>query len=117
MSDRAMKNLPAYTPEEKETIIRTDDSLACWLAYTASSKMMKKFEESNWECVRTDYHQDGSVAAKTYTAPFGRIGIYKKRAKQNLTDEQREERRQRALHMLEAKRKKQEAAKNKKKGV
>jgi hypothetical protein len=62
---------------------------------------MRRFERACWECTNTDYFPDGRVLSKNYKAPKKRVAILKERPKRELTEEERNVLRERALKMQE----------------
>lgn len=91
---------------EQETTVsfnRTEETAEIWTSDTTMmSKLDRLCKESpeHWKCKKTEYLRDGSLANKVYVVDSKRLISFRSRTvKRELTEEQREEYRERALRM------------------
>lgn len=89
------------TAEERETLLRFDYLDQCWYVETSVPIHITKFKKQGWEIVAQTLSKDGSVQAvefKCNNPSSISIGKAEKR-KRELTEEQRENLRQRMKEM------------------
>lgn len=82
------------SPEEKETHICTSSADEEWSIYTCQSRMIKKLDKMGLVVYQEDIIE-GEVIGKYYKIPLDYLSIRVKK-KREMTEEQREELRQRA---------------------
>lgn len=94
-------------PEEKETHISfvqeevENDELKHWKVYTTQPKMMRRIEKLDIKAYKEELDNDGEVVAKHYKVPFKQIQFVKERKKPNISEERRNELRERMLKIKE----------------
>ena len=89
------------TAEERETLLRFDYLDQCWYVETSVPTHITKFKKQGWEIVSQTLSKDGSVQAVEFKCDNPSsisIGNAEKR-KRELTEEQRENLRQRMKEM------------------
>ena len=89
------------TAEERETILRFDYLDQCWYVETSVPTHITKFKKQGWEIVSQTLSKDGSIQAVEFKCDNPSsisIGNVEKR-KRELTEEQRENLRQRMKEM------------------
>lgn len=87
------------SPEERETIILTSDAEKTWDVYTCQKKIMTKLQKIGVEPYDTQYDEEGNIISARYTVDFSQISF---RKKTELTEEQKEKRRQIMLQNLQS---------------
>lgn len=95
--------------EEQETVIQFNRANQHATIYTSDSTMMTKLDKlcisspANYKLVKVET-QDGKIVGKFYSlADKKMVSLRREKVKRELTDEQREELRQRALNNLQKK--------------
>lgn len=84
------------TRYEQETVINFNNDEDTMQVYTADPALMRRLKSlPAYECIQKD-RQDGKVIAMTFKASKKLLTLRSKRVKLELTEEQREERRERA---------------------
>lgn len=83
----------SYTKDERETIIRTDESLDYWIVYTCSSPMVtylrKIVDEKHIEVIKEVKSEKGTVIEGEYRIPTKCVGFKNIRPPRVMTDEQK----------------------------
>ena len=89
------------TAEERETLLRFDYLDQCWYVETSVPTHITKFKKQGWEIIAQTLSKDGSIQAVEFKCDNPSsisIGRAEKR-KRELTEEQRENLRQRMKEM------------------
>lgn len=85
-------------PEERETVILTSDNEKSWSVYTCQKKIMRKLEKIGAIAYDVQYDEEGGMVSARYKVDFNQISF---RKKIELTEEQKEKRRQVMLQNLQ----------------
>lgn len=80
---------------DRELVIVYNEAEGVFYADTSIPKFWRRLEKKNWECIGTQYYSDGTVCSKSFRGTNKGITISDPFRKRNLTDEQREQIRQR----------------------
>ncbi|MDA3730041.1 hypothetical protein PBV87_00750 [Niameybacter massiliensis] len=85
----------AYSAEERETVIQTDDATEVWNVYTRQRKMINKLIKQGYEPFKVEKEGDNIVACE-FSIPINKISFRNANAKvREYTEQQKEEMRQR----------------------
>lgn len=61
--------------EERETVLLLDEMTSTWIAETSMRRMMTKFDNAGWECIKEIKDKKGNVETKRYKAPENYITV------------------------------------------
>lgn len=84
--------------EERETIINLSDVDDQWEVYTCQKRIMTKLKKIGVEPYKIEFNKDGSILSAKYKVDYAQISF---RKKIQLTEEQKEKRRQTMLNNLQ----------------
>lgn len=85
-------------PEERETVILTSDNEKTWSVYTCQKKIMRKLEKIGAMAYDVQYDEEGNIISARFEVDYSQISF---RKKIELTEEQKEKRRQVMLNNLQ----------------
>ena len=85
------------TKDERETILVYNEADGYWTIYSAVQPHIRKFDKLNYPITDIDYYPDGEVAGKFYQVPKNAISFKDPTKKRNISDEQKQALRERAL--------------------
>ena len=82
--------------EEQETVVNYSRSGQYAEVYTSDSTVMTKLDRrvkqsSDWELIKTERFQDGSIAAKVYRCPKKLVSFRGSMSTRVMTDEQKQQ--------------------------
>lgn len=63
--------------EERECVLLLDEISCKWVAETSIKRMMTKFDNAGWECLKVVKDKKGNIEAKIYQAPENYITVRK----------------------------------------
>ena len=76
--------------DERETALIYNEADGFWEIYTAVPKHIRRFDKLKYECVKTEFYENGEVFAKFYKVPAKAISFRDPNKKRELTEEQRQ---------------------------
>lgn len=85
------------TKEERETACVYNEADGYWTIYTGVQSHIRKFDKLNYPVTYIDYYPDGEVAGKFYQVPKNAISFKDPIKKRNISEEQKQVLRERAL--------------------
>ena len=85
------------TKEERETACVYNEADGYWTIYSAVQSHIRKFDKLNYPVTDIDYYPDGEVAGKFYQVPKNAISFKDPTKKRNISEEQKQALRERAL--------------------
>lgn len=93
-----MKEFYRLKTNEMETHLSLTCDTNIWECYTNIPRDMKKLESKGWEKIDEQYYPDGSILSMTFQAPRHAVTLRgAQKLKRELTEEQREEYKERMM--------------------
>ena len=76
--------------DERETALIYNEADGFWEIYTAVPKHIRRFDKLKFNCVKTEFYENGEVFAKFYKVPAKAISFRDPNKKRELSEEQRQ---------------------------
>lgn len=65
------------TKDERECVLLLEETTGMWLAEVSMKRMMTKFDNAGWVCLKTIKDKKGNIETKVYQAPENYITVRK----------------------------------------
>ena len=97
MQRTTSEQVQRLTKEERETACVYNEADGYWTIYSAVQSHIRKFDKLNYPVTDIDYYPNGEVAGKFYQVPKNTISFKDPTKKRNISEEQKQALRERAL--------------------